>query len=152
MAKYAISKGVEFNPLSQIETAYDIGKDKNANYPGVLKEAKERLKDYVFGNAPELTIYNSEADKKLLKELRNKYFHFSSDYGRTGMFPEWKGKYRARTIYSDVKIFGTKKPLHYRKFNSRPLIFKNNLLEQQEKALIKQDNTIVKTPRFFQIK
>ncbi len=119
MAKYAISKGVEFKPLSEIETAYDIGTDQNAKYPCVLQDAKERLKKYVFGDAPELTIYNSESDYKLLRELRNKYFHFSSDYGEVGMFPEWKGKYRARTIYSDTGIFGKKKPLHYRKFDRR---------------------------------
>lgn len=154
MADYAIKKGIEFKPLGKIEAAYDIGQDQNEDYPSVLKDAKERLKKYVFEDGPELTIYNSESDYKLLKELRNKYFHFSSNYGTVGMFPEWKGKYRARTIYSDVKIFGNKKPLHYRKFNGKPLIFKKKTLleQQQEKTLIKRDNTIVKTPRFYQIK
>jgi len=145
MAKYAIEKKVEFKSLGEIESEYSIKKDTT----GILKKAKDRLSGYVFGDAPELSIYNSQEDKELLTELRSKHFHFSANYGAIGMFPEWKGKYRARTIYSDAGKSSYKRPLQYREFNANPIkgLSKEDILQKQQEQLhIKQDNTRVHQP------
>jgi len=65
------------------------------------------------------------------------------------MFPEWKGKYRARTIYSDAGGSSYKRPLQYQEFDHSSLrnFSKEDLMKkQQEQIQIKQDNTRVNQP------
>ena len=91
MHKQAIDKNVKFKPATEFEVS-----DTN------LKTIQKRLYNYVFGDAPQMDFYNNAEDRSLLKKVRNKHFHFSSDYLSIGMNPQWEGKERAREIYSDT--------------------------------------------------
>lgn len=71
MTQYAINKEVDF----------DMGEIENYDYKidDLLPKIKTRLEDYVMKNGPKLSFDNPE-DKETIRELRNKYLHFSSHH------------------------------------------------------------------------
>ncbi|CAM4414025.1 T6SS phospholipase effector Tle1-like catalytic domain-containing protein [Zobellia nedashkovskayae] len=102
MHKQATDKNVKFKPASEYKVS-----DPN------LIEIEKRLYDYVFGDAPQMDFYKKAEDRSLLKKVRNKHFHFSSDYLSIGMNPQWEGKERAREIYLDTGKSHKTVPLQY---------------------------------------
>ncbi|WP_431241974.1 hypothetical protein ACQ9BO_18760 [Flavobacterium sp. P21] len=104
MAEYAIAKNVPFDNVKLEIDKYSISND------ALLMRVKKRLRDYVLGNGKPYAFkwfgeihekyksvhegdrgfgaYQEELqEQKDLRELRNKYLHWSADCGSLGMEP-----------------------------------------------------------------
>ncbi|MDO6811016.1 DUF2235 domain-containing protein [Zobellia galactanivorans] len=97
--------------LTQLKKKFKFSDDP------VLAMAEIRLREYVFEGGKPLDFYGNALDRQILLSLRNKYFHFSSQYFHNlksiGMQPEWLGDMRAREVYSDSGKKPKKVPLQY---------------------------------------
>ncbi|HEX8268461.1 MAG TPA: DUF2235 domain-containing protein [Flavobacterium sp.] len=82
MADIGISKGIPFR-TAVLENKYSINKD------ALLLRVKKRLKTYIFDGGPAYVfVPNSELpEQKDLRDLRNKYLHWSSTREGLGMDP-----------------------------------------------------------------
>jgi len=74
MTEYSISKNVRYK-LSSLKRNYPIEDE-------ILVKAKKQLDGYVAGTRKKVEFENLE-DRPLIKELRNKYFHFSAHLTRS---------------------------------------------------------------------
>ena len=78
MAKHSLNNNVKFKS-GVLKSEYKI--------PNALVKINERLNNYVFKNGSPLLF---ETDMQVIKDLRNKYLHFSANYKGIGMNPERK--------------------------------------------------------------
>ncbi len=83
MKKYAKEQGLL--DFGDIDTKFEIP----ADHPE-LRQFKEKITEAGTGNYTD--------DFELLKKIRHKYFHTSSDYGSTGMSPNYEGNVKKRHI------------------------------------------------------
>ncbi len=94
MAKYTKEKRVEIL-YRDIEDKYPVVGDS------YLMATKNILTDYVFNNGEPFS-YTNKKYKPLIKVLRNKYFHWSANYGSIGMSPNIENGKRKRVIFDDT--------------------------------------------------
>ncbi|MGS2760948.1 T6SS phospholipase effector Tle1-like catalytic domain-containing protein [Sinomicrobium sp. M5D2P9] len=88
MIEYAMEKRLNFD-FNAMDEEYPIISQ--------LIHVKERLDNYVKGEAPEM-IYENPGDHEVLKVLRNRYLHFSAHYSGIGMGPNRENGVRKRVI------------------------------------------------------
>ncbi|MGS0528340.1 T6SS phospholipase effector Tle1-like catalytic domain-containing protein [Zobellia nedashkovskayae] len=72
MVEYSINKNIEFE-IGKIKSQYAI------SIP-LLKNLKTKLDAYVFNGGAQVT-FDNPSDNEQIKELRNKYLHFSAHFG-----------------------------------------------------------------------
>jgi len=94
MVEFSIKQKVKFE-MNKIKSKLPIKDEPNKGVK--LTEVKTRIDEYVNGQKGRLG-FDNEKDKKMLKSLRNKYFHFSSHYSSIGMAPNRENGVRVRVV------------------------------------------------------